>query len=55
MIYICDKCLFIFERVGEVDSCPDCGGPDIREATETEKGKFVEACAESEPGGRHNK
>jgi rRNA maturation endonuclease Nob1 len=55
MIYICDKCLFIFERVGEVDSCPDCGIPNIREATEMEKEEFAETRAESESGGRHSK
>jgi rRNA maturation endonuclease Nob1 len=55
MIYICDKCLFIFERVGEVAACPDCGKPDIREATEAEKGEFTETRAESESGNRHGK
>jgi len=40
MIYTCDKCRFIFERVGEVDACPDCGKEDIREADETEKEEF---------------
>lgn len=25
MIYACDSCKFVFEHVGEVDRCPDCG------------------------------
>jgi rubrerythrin len=33
-IYICGNtnCRFIFERVGEITACPDCGSPNIREA-----------------------
>ena len=40
MIYTCDKCHFIFERVGEVSTCPDCGKDAIREANEAEKEEF---------------
>ncbi|MDR1321474.1 MAG: SseB family protein [Gracilibacteraceae bacterium] len=40
MIYTCDKCRFIFERTGQVDSCPDCGKPSIREATPNEREEF---------------
>ena len=38
MIYKCDNpyCGFLFERVGEVDCCPDCGHDDIRSANEEE-------------------
>ena len=37
MVYACDNCLFVFERVGSVDACPDCGKPAIREADESER------------------
>ena len=40
MIYCCDHCNFIFNRAGEVDACPDCGKPSIREATEEEKAEY---------------
>ena len=40
MIYTCDKCRFIFERVGEVGACPNCGKPSIREADEPERDKY---------------
>jgi hypothetical protein len=36
MIYTCRTCRFTFSRVGEVDDCPDCGKPSIREATPEE-------------------
>lgn len=40
MIYTCDKCLFTFERVGEVTTCPGCGKETIHEATDSEKADF---------------
>ena len=40
MIYTCDKCLFTFERVGALITCPDCGKETIREATDAEKEEF---------------
>ena len=40
MVYTCDKCHFVFERVGPVDVCPDCGKPIVREATEPEREEF---------------
>ncbi len=40
MIYTCDKCHFIFERVGEVTSCPDCGKAAVREANEAERAEY---------------
>ena len=36
-VYYCEACRFMFERVGEVDHCVDCGKPQIRHATEKEK------------------
>ena len=40
MIYTCNVCHFTFERVGEVDQCPDCGKKNIREANEAEKAEY---------------
>jgi predicted nucleic acid-binding Zn-ribbon protein len=40
MVYICEKCSFVFERTGEIFSCPDCGRPDIREASEQEDAEY---------------
>ena len=40
MIYTCDKCRFIFSRVGDVDTCPDCGKPFVREATKIEQDEY---------------
>jgi uncharacterized protein YdhG (YjbR/CyaY superfamily) len=42
MIYCCDACHFIFERVEEVDACVDCGKPSVREATDAEKDEYRE-------------
>ena len=36
MIYACDACRFVFECVGEVHECPDCGKQMVREANEEE-------------------
>jgi rRNA maturation endonuclease Nob1 len=40
MVYACDNCKFLFQRVGEVDSCPDCGKQTVREATAEERAEF---------------
>jgi len=42
MIYTCNACHFTFYRVGEVESCPDCGKPALREATGEEQAVFKE-------------
>ena len=34
MIYTCNICRFTFERIGEIDQCPDCGKNNIREEKE---------------------
>ena len=36
MIYVCEKCHFTFERVGNIEQCPDCGKMNIRQAKEDE-------------------
>lgn len=41
MIYTCNVCRFTFERVGEIDRCPDCGKKNIREADEVEKAEYL--------------
>jgi len=40
MIYACDHCRFVFSRAGEVNACPDCGKPSVREATTEEKDEY---------------
>lgn len=41
MIYACDACRFVFERVGECTECPDCGKKTIREADDKEKEDYI--------------
>lgn len=41
-IYHCKNCGFTFSRVGKVETCPDCGKPDIRPALEHEIQEFRE-------------
>ena len=36
MIYACDACKFLFQRVSEPEQYPDCGKYNIRPATEKE-------------------
>ena len=40
-VYIC-KCLFSFESKGEAERCPDCGGMNVRHATEKETAEHLE-------------
>ena len=46
MIYICVKCGFSFNRVGEVESCPSCDTPEIRKATDDEADEFSKNASE---------
>ena len=48
-IYHCKKCGFTFSRVGKVETCPDCGKPDIRPALEHEIAEFHSYQQEFEP------
>lgn len=43
MIYKCEQenCGFLFERIGEVECCPDCGSKHIRPADEKEQNEFI--------------
>ena len=41
MIYTCSSCRFTFSRVGEIENCPDCGKPYVREATDKEKDEYI--------------
>lgn len=50
MIYTCNVCHFTFERVGEVDQCPDCGKKNIREANAAEKAEYLEYKEQKEKG-----
>ena len=40
MIYTCNICHFTFERIGEIDQCPDSGKKNIREANDEEKENY---------------
>jgi len=40
MVYICTKCGFSFNRVGEVEFCPSCDSSDIRKADDQEADEF---------------
>ena len=42
MIYVCEKCNFAFERVGNIEQCPDCGKMNIRHANEEEINKYLQ-------------
>lgn len=44
MIYKCEQenCGFVFERIGEIDSCPDCGSHKIRFANEDERKEYLQ-------------
>lgn len=37
MIYVCDNCRFVFERMGEVSGCPVCTSSHVRPANEAEQ------------------
>ena len=54
MIYTCSSCRFTFSRVGDVESCPDCGKPFIREATDKEKAEYLRYQEEQENNKKPN-
>ncbi len=41
MVYVCDNCGFLFNRVEEQDRCPDCGMREIRPANPVEQDEFT--------------
>ncbi len=45
-VYICEKCLFMFERVGVIRDCPDCGSAKIRGADKKEIAEYMHNRAE---------
>ncbi len=49
-VYICSKCLFCFERTGEVETCPDCGAASVRFATDEESAEYRKNREESGRG-----
>ena len=53
MIYICNSFHFALERVGSADTCPDCGKPIVREATDDEKDECHNNRALREDGEKH--
>ena len=46
--YICENCLFQFERVGDCQKCPDCGKERVRKATDEEKEDYFKRKQEFE-------
>lgn len=42
MIFVCDKCHFIFSRTAEPEQCPDCGKYAVRSANEAERQEYEE-------------
>jgi predicted nucleic acid-binding Zn-ribbon protein len=46
-VYIC-KCGFPFERASEPDQCPDCGGKNVRYASEKEVEEYKQNRAEAD-------
>lgn len=42
MVYVCDNCHFTFERISEIEQCPDCGKINIRVAQEEEIKKYLQ-------------
>ena len=43
MVYCCEnpKCLFMFERTGDVENCPDCASPRVRHAKADEEVEYL--------------
>ena len=39
-VYTCERCKFLFERVGKPENCPDCGSPHIRLANKDEQEEY---------------
>ena len=48
MVYICEKCLFLFRRTFQPERCPDCGNEAIRPASEEDTAEFERLLAEAE-------
>lgn len=48
MIFVCDKCHFIFSRTTEPEQCPDCGKYGVRLADEAERLEYEKRLNESQ-------
>ena len=42
MIFVCDKCHFLFSRASQPEQCPDCGKYAVRPANEAERQEYEE-------------
>ncbi len=42
VIFVCDKCHFLFSRAVRPEQCPDCGKYAVREASEAEQQEYEE-------------
>ena len=51
MIFVCDKCRFIFSRTVEPDQCTDCGKYAVREANVAEQQEYEEHLKEFQGDG----
>lgn len=47
IIYACDSCQFLFQRIGAVERCPQCEKNYVRPATEAEAEDFKKQIEES--------
>ncbi len=54
-VYICSKCLFMFERTGSVENCPDCGAMNVRFSTEAEKAEYMRIREEMRSEGKEKR
>ncbi len=51
MIFVCDKCRFIFSRTVEPEPCPDCGKYTVHEASEVERQEYEKHLKEFQGDG----
>lgn len=47
MIYYCENCKFMFERISEIEQCPDCEKPTIAKADEQQQQEYLACKKES--------
>jgi len=40
LIYICEKCKFLFSKDKKPETCPDCGKEAVRKANKKEQDEF---------------
>ena len=50
MIFVCDRCHYLFSRTAEPEQCPDCGKYAVRMADEEERREYAERLKEFQRG-----